>query len=190
MTKINTVITVGLCFVIYSCKTTVSHQDINVLPGQGIEIKGKSFLLNKTSFKQTLSFFNIKDTLLELSSTAMAYDSEGNSVPCIETSQKRVDHQNLSFYFTGRSLDSIKLNVIEIRLNGSLTVELDGKKIDNSYLQMPSKFRNSIRFPTNEEDIHRTLFQENESDFGITFCVDSVRNSIRLEKLLILRKTK
>lgn len=188
MTIIDTLLISGLAFAISSCRTDSNHQDVKVFPSQGIEINGRLFLLNQTSYNQTLSCLNIKDTLTEYSSTALVFDSQGNSLPCIETSQKRIDYQNISFFYTGQRSDSLKLNIIEIRLNGPLTVSLDGKQIENTTLAIPSKYPNSIRFPVEGEDIHGSIFQENQSDHGIIFWVDSMHNSIKIDRLFIQKK--
>lgn len=188
MNKILKHIISGLILAISSCQTDLDYRNIKVLPNQGIEIKGTLFQLDKTTYKQTLLFFNIKDTLFEYSTTAMVYDLEGNSLPCEETAQKRIDYQNVSFYFTGHRSDSLKLDIIEVRLNDAVTVSLDGKQIENSLLKIPAKYPNSIRFPFDSENIHETIFMENTSDYGITFSIDSIQNSIKLNRLFIQKK--
>lgn len=189
MTIIDKLLICGLTFAISSCRTESNPQDVKILPSRGIEINGRLFLLNQTSYNQTLSCFNIKDTLNEYSSTALVFDSEGTSQPCIETFQKRIDYQNISFFFTGQRRDSLKLDIIEIRLNGPLTVSLDGKQIENTTVAIPSKYPNSIRFPVEGEDVHGSIFQENESDHGIIFCIDSIQNSIKLDRLFIQKRS-
>lgn len=158
------------------------------MPNIGIEFKGKAFLLDKTTLAETATFFQISDSLPTYFSSAEVFDADGNSLPCIESFQKRIDFKNLSFYFTGLAEDSLALSIIEVNLAGPLSVQLDNNKIDNSTLQIPQQYTDCIMFPVYGEDSHNALFSISGSKFGINFLVDSVSNKIELSKLFISKK--